>query len=532
MFQFIAVASRPPRVEELAELFAFDFKEGSIPKFRGDWHLDDPADAVLSACTTLLSVVDGGYRFGNVIQFSHFSVKEFLISARLAETTDIISRRYHISTTPAHTLAAQACLGILLHLDKNITKDSLQDFPLAEYAAENWVDHVRLEDVSRNVEGGMKQLFDPSKPHLAICVWIRDPEIPRWARSERGERPMPLLQTPLHFAASWGLHSLVEFLATKRSQDVHSRRSSDIATPLHLASGKGHEKAADKLIECGADVTTKDKYGSTPLHLASQSGQVDVARILIEAGADVAARKNDGETPLHLASRRGLVNVARILIKAGADVAAQKNDGETPLHLASKWGQVDVARMLIKAGADVTAQKNDGKTPLHLASEWGRVDVAHILIEAHADVTAQRNDGETPLHIASQWGLVDVARILIEAGADVIAQKNGGETPLHLASRRGLVDVARILIEAGADVTAQNIDGETPLHHASTLSEWALIFPHEYAKVARIFLEHGADINAQNKNGLTPFRLASQDGFAEVIRILLQHGADSGPMAS
>jgi len=177
MFQFVAVASRPLRVEELADLFAFDFKEGSIPKFHEDWRLEDPADVVLSACSTLLSIVDrqtfldGEYYTGKIIEFSHFSVKEFLTSARLAEATDIIPRRYHISLTPAHTLVAQACLGILLHLDKDITtSDSLQDFPLAEYAARHWVDHVRLEDVSQYVEDGMKQLFDPSKPHLSVCV--------------------------------------------------------------------------------------------------------------------------------------------------------------------------------------------------------------------------------------------------------------------------------------------------------------------------------------------------------------------------
>jgi hypothetical protein len=65
--------------------------------------------------------------------------------------------------TPAHTLAAQACLGILLHLDKNVVdQDSLEKYPLVEYAAEHWADHARFEGVSENVEDGMKRLFDPS----------------------------------------------------------------------------------------------------------------------------------------------------------------------------------------------------------------------------------------------------------------------------------------------------------------------------------------------------------------------------------
>jgi hypothetical protein len=130
LFQFVSVASRPLRVEELAEMLAFDFMTGPIPKFREDWRLDDPVDAVLSTSSSLLVLVDGGFYhgFNKVIQFSHFSVKEFLTSARLAVTSDIITHRYHISMTPAHALAAQACLGILLHLDKDVTSDSLEDF--------------------------------------------------------------------------------------------------------------------------------------------------------------------------------------------------------------------------------------------------------------------------------------------------------------------------------------------------------------------------------------------------------------------
>ena len=147
LFQFVAVASRPLRVKELADLFAFDFKAGPIPKFHECWRLIYPVDAVLSTCSSLLSIVD--HRgFENitvrVIQFSHFSVRELLTSTRLAEASDIIPRRYHVSMMLAHsTLAAQACLGLLLHLDKDVvTRDSLEKWPLAEYAAEHWNGHA------------------------------------------------------------------------------------------------------------------------------------------------------------------------------------------------------------------------------------------------------------------------------------------------------------------------------------------------------------------------------------------------------
>jgi hypothetical protein len=129
-----------------------------------------------------------------VIQFAHFSVKEYLTSGRLAEAKDTISR-FHVSMTPAHTIVAQACLGVLLHLDENITKDSLEDFPLAEYAAEHWVDHARVENVSSKVQDGMKRLFDPGQePPFSLGLDIRSRRF--WLRSERSERPAKARATP------------------------------------------------------------------------------------------------------------------------------------------------------------------------------------------------------------------------------------------------------------------------------------------------------------------------------------------------
>jgi hypothetical protein len=169
----VAVASRPLHVEELAEILAFDFKAGPIPKFCENWRLEDPLEAVLSTCSTLLVLIHDNH-FDNfpVVQFSHFSVKEFLTSARFAEKSDPISRHYHISTTSAHTLVAQACLSILLHLDQDVDNDSLKKFPLAEYAGKHWVEHARFDGVSQNAEEGMKRLFDASKRHLAVWAWI------------------------------------------------------------------------------------------------------------------------------------------------------------------------------------------------------------------------------------------------------------------------------------------------------------------------------------------------------------------------
>jgi hypothetical protein len=361
LFLCVAAASRPLRVEELAEFLAFDFKAGPIPKFREDWRLEDPLEAVLSTCSTLLALVD--VDGSSVIQFSHFSVKEFLMSPRFGEKRDTISSRYHVSMTAAHTVLAQGCLGILLHLDENVTRSSLEQFPLAKYAAEHWVEHARFRGVSQNVEDGMKQLFDGNKPHLAVWGWIHQPDFRR-RPFERAESPSPSPpdRSPLHLAAFYGLHTVVKSLAIQHPQDVDSRGGDDKSTALHLASIQGYVEAAHILIEYGADATARDRFGSTALHLALQSRRPDagLARFLVEHGADVTARDRYGRTPLHLVlqSDRPDADLARILVERGADATAQNKYGWTPLHLllGSARPDADLARFLVERGANATAQ--------------------------------------------------------------------------------------------------------------------------------------------------------------------------------
>jgi hypothetical protein len=131
LLQCLAVAYRPLRVEELAEVLALDVDAGGIPRFNAKWRWEDHEAAVLSACSSLVSVInDDGSR---VVQFSHFSVKEFLTSDRLASMKDV--SQFHISNEPSHVILAQACFGVLLCLDDHTSKDSVDDIPLYKYAS-------------------------------------------------------------------------------------------------------------------------------------------------------------------------------------------------------------------------------------------------------------------------------------------------------------------------------------------------------------------------------------------------------------
>src|SRR6266702_1893803 len=149
LLQCLTVATRPLRVDELAEVLALDFdgaKEG-IPALNEDWRWDDQQQGVLSTCSSLIVVSKT-----RVVQFVHLSVKEFLTSDRLANLKADISR-FHIRLEPAHTVVAQACLGILLQSDYN--EGAKGHSPLCDYAAQHWVAHAQFENVSLRVEDEM-----------------------------------------------------------------------------------------------------------------------------------------------------------------------------------------------------------------------------------------------------------------------------------------------------------------------------------------------------------------------------------------
>ncbi|KAH9983395.1 hypothetical protein BJV74DRAFT_622140 [Russula compacta] len=93
LLQCLTVAVRPLQVEELAEVLAVDFMGiGGTPKLKEDLRWEDQEQAVLTACSSLIAVVKG--KNSRVVQFSHFSVKEFLTSDRLA-TSKMDGSRYH-----------------------------------------------------------------------------------------------------------------------------------------------------------------------------------------------------------------------------------------------------------------------------------------------------------------------------------------------------------------------------------------------------------------------------------------------------
>ena len=399
LLQCLVVAIRPLRVEELAEVLAIDFDDGdSTPKLNSSWRWEDHEQALLLSCSSLISIVeknepvdidtddddysgDAVYDDSRVVQFSHFSVKEFLTSPRLTTPSRDVSR-FHIDLESSHTVMAQACLGTLLRLGDSTEEDDVgNSSSLVRYAAKHWVAHAQFQNVSPCVRNAMECLFDLDKPYFSVWRELYDVDVDSrtsplyWFAGSKGDTG------PLYYAALCGFKDLVEKLIIKYPHLVNAT-GGYYKTPALAALARRHLDLARILHQNGSPVDLVGYSQYTPLHSAAIVGDSEIVQALLDWKLDINAKYAVGWTPLCSALLDRPPNyfeVLQLLLDHGADPNARTTDGSTPLHLASSYGTVEDLRLLLKYGADVEAVNDEGKTAFQVASEKGRDEIAEFL---------------------------------------------------------------------------------------------------------------------------------------------------------
>jgi ankyrin repeat protein len=549
LFQCLAISVRPLRVEELAEILAVRFDAGEIPQFNTGWRLGDAEEAVLSACSSLITVINvNGSR---IVQFSHFSVKEFLTSDRVATTSEDFCR-YHTIPHLAHATLAQACLGVLLQLDDRIDKDSIKNFPLADYAARHWFEHGRVENVPPTIRDATLRLFDREKSHFSAWIWIYDINDP-WRNPMPIKHPERPEASPLYYSIHCRIRWLIEHLMETYPRDIRAT-GGYFKSSWIVAFEIGNIDVATALLRCGADATILNSRGHNPLHDAATNGRADIVRLILEHNVDVDLPAVNHRTPLSVASSAGSSEVAWILIQKGANVDSRSLDGWTPLNEASVNGHLDVVRLLIDNGADLDIPNDERQTPSHSAANNGHLDVVKLLLKSGADFNTRNTDGKTALDLAFDNGKSEVANFLSghTAGAtpldsdglvkqsgpnlkprakpshtaqplrkygERVRPNNDEQLPLYTASQYGQLDVVRSLLEQGSDVNETSSIGSrrSALHAASVAGK---------LEVANFLIERGAYVNMRSRGGWIPLHHASVTGNLVVTQLLHDHGAD------
>jgi ankyrin repeat protein len=182
------------------------------------------------------------------------------------------------------------------------------------------------------------------------------------------------------------------------------------------------------ILDYGADVNARGRWGKTPLQQAIMRGRSrQIIELLIDRGADVNALRDDGKSAYYLAARFGRGDIADLLVQRGADrkllsgvdaIVAQLGLGD--LALANKIADLDA---IIVEDFDET-----DKTVIVDAARNGNIDAVKAILDFGLDIATQDNQGFSALHWAAWYGHVELVKYLIDRGAPLELENNYGGT--------------------------------------------------------------------------------------------------------
>jgi ankyrin repeat protein len=232
----------------------------------------------------------------------------------------------------------------------------------------------------------------------------------------------------------------------------------EVSLVLFSAADENCTELATELLNYGASVDARDRFGARPLSHAARSGHLDMVDLLLAHGAPINARNLAGATALYFAAERGHVAVAQRLIERGADVKLTGRSGVSPVAAAAYAGNAAVVETLLAHGADEGAPDDTGKPPIVYAAARARLDIVKRLLSRNVDINARYPNDLTLLMWAAgpdekvpETEAVEVVRYLLDSGARVDDRDARGRTALMIAAEGGRAEIAGLLLARGAN---------------------------------------------------------------------------------
>jgi uncharacterized protein len=241
----------------------------------------------------------------------------------------------------------------------------------------------------------------------------------------------------------------------------------EVSVALFSAADQNCMGLATELLDYGASVDARDRFGARPLSHAARFGHLEIVDLLLAHGAPIDARNLAGATALYYAADGGHLSVVRRLVERGADVKLTGRSGISPVAAAAYAGSDAIVEALLAHGADERAPDDTGKPPIVYAAARARLDIVKRLLARNVDINARYPHDLTLLMWASgadeevtEAEAIKVVMYLLDAGAHIDDRDARGRTALMIAAEGGRAEVATLLLARGADPSLKDDAGK------------------------------------------------------------------------
>jgi uncharacterized protein len=265
-------------------------------------------------------------------------------------------------------------------------------------------------------------------------------------------------------------------------------------TPLVFAAREDCFECARMLVDAGADVNQKTKYGWTALLTATQNRHYKLAVYLLDHGANPNLANSGGWTPLYLATDNRSIesgdypvrkpdmdhlDFIKVLLDKGANVNA-RICGEKSTEKECKGDTTET-----RTNFTMQWLYEDGATPFLRAAQSGDIALMKLLLEHGADPKIMTAHNDSALAVASGIGWVEgvtyewspeqgleAVKMCLDLGIDPNIADDQGRTALHGAAHKGRTDAIQLLVDHGANLEAHDIGSRDTINGAMKGMTW------------------------------------------------------------
>lgn len=147
---------------------------------------------------------------------------------------------------------------------------------------------------------------------------------------------------------------------------------------LYEAARKGDAAEVRALLDKGADVNAKFRYGATALFKAAERGHIEVVKALIERGADVTVKDTFyGATAMYWAMDKGHTGVVRAILAKSA------GDAGDVLLSGVRGGNAEMVSVALESGGKLPAETLTAAL-VAASSDEKKASIAEMLRKAGA----------------------------------------------------------------------------------------------------------------------------------------------------